>query len=276
MRPVAEGVALLSVDGTVVGRYHDGSELAAVLSPRPYLELSTAGGVPVTEVGAEDHAHHFAVSLAVPDVDGITFWGGRTYVRGSGSTLLENHGRQSVTERRQEGARIEEELDWLSPAGERIAREHRELRAEPATDGWVLRWRSTLIAGAAGLSIGSPQTNGRDGAFYGGLFVRTPFRRADVRTADGQGTQAAHGSTSPYLAVSTPAASLVAGGSPTLPWFVRTDEYVGFGLALAVEARRVVAPGESLRTALSLVVLDGALDDRRLDRATAAMGEAAA
>ena len=37
-------------------------------------------GTPVTELMPDSHRHHLGVSLAVPDVDGANFWGGRTFV----------------------------------------------------------------------------------------------------------------------------------------------------------------------------------------------------
>ena len=50
----------------------------------------------MTEIAPADHLHHVGVSLAPADVDGTSYWGGRTYVRDVGSTMLDNHGRQHV------------------------------------------------------------------------------------------------------------------------------------------------------------------------------------
>lgn len=83
--------ALLSCAGRPVGRYgyRPGSD------SRPYLHpVTTLAGTPVTEERPADHLHHLGASVAVPDVAGHNFWGGRTYVRDQGPTELDNHGTQ--------------------------------------------------------------------------------------------------------------------------------------------------------------------------------------
>lgn len=264
----------LDVGGIVVARYHDGSDVEQHLSPRPYLEAVTLGGRPVTATRPADHPHHLGVSFAAPDVDGTSFWGGRTYVRGLGSTLLANHGRQRSAARSGGGSLLRERLEWLAPDGTDIAEEDRWLGASSTEGGWILSWRSRLIAGAGGLSFGSPQTNGRDGAFYGGVFWRAPFDSARVSTGSGPGTEAAHGSQARRLVVEGPETTLVAAADPVLPWFVRAEGYVGFGPALAADVRRDLAPGAVLDLRLAVAVVDGAVDIDRLGRLDDALADA--
>ena len=246
-----------------VAEYDDGTDMAAPLSPRPHVLARTRPGGPVTHRLTSDHAHHHGVSAALPDVNGVSFWGGRTYVRGEGSRLLDNHGVQRVDARETTGEGVTERLTWLDPAGEPVLSEHRVLRAGAFERGWALDWRSLLEADAD-VSFGSPQTNGRDGAFYGGLFWRTPFPRARAVCADGVGDEHAHGSHSPWLALVSDYATLIARTSPGFPWFVRTEGYVGFCPALAVEERRALPAGSTLTLELRVAVFDGALPDADL------------
>lgn len=249
----------LHAGDAVVARYRDGQDVAPRLSPRPYLEATTRGGEPVTEVGPADHLHHLGVSLAIPDVSRASFWGGRTFVAGRGSMMLDNHGVQRVVAREVAVDGVEEELEWAGPDGAVLLSERRTVRVELDPAGWRMSWRSTLRAGADGAEFGSPQTNGRDGAFYGGVFWRTPFAEARAVCADGEGTEVAHGSRSPWLAIVSDRATIVAATRSGLPWFVRTGGYVGFGPAVATERRRVLAASEPLALDLSAVVLDGAV-----------------
>ncbi|WP_432485364.1 DUF6807 domain-containing protein [Kineococcus esterisolvens] len=259
--PVPEpvtGVAL-TVAGTVVATVDDGSAVPATDSPRPHLHpVRTLAGTAVTASAPADHRHHRGVGLAVPDVDGTSHWGGRTFVRGRGSTMLDNHGTQRVVEQDGDGAgALRQVLSWCDRADAEQVREERRLRAVAAPGGWRLDWTSVLRARRP-LSIGSPATNGRTGAFYGGWFWRTPFSAAEALVAEGTGTDHAHGSRSPWLAVTAPGAWLLAvQHGEALPWFVRTEEYTGFGPALAGAERLALLPGEPLSIRLSVLVADG-------------------
>ncbi|WP_337062026.1 PmoA family protein [Kineococcus sp. G2] len=257
--PAAPARAVLTVAGAVVVTVEDGSAMAPVDSPRPHLHpVRTLAGTPVTDSAPVDHRHHRGVGIAVPDVDGTSHWGGRTHVRGRGSTLLENHGAQQVVEQDGDGAgALRQVVSWCDRTGGEQFREERRLRAVAAPGGWRLDWTSVLHARHP-VTIGSPATNGRPGAFYGGWFWRAPFQGAETLVADGAGTALAHGSRSPWLAVSAPGAWLLAvQHGEVLPWFVRTEEYTGFGPALAFDARREVSPDEPVRIRLSVLVADG-------------------
>ncbi|MBD7956499.1 PmoA family protein [Microbacterium sp. Sa4CUA7] len=238
--------------------YDDGGDLDRVLSPRPFLTGTTRSGAGVTEVTPADHRHHLGLSLALPDVNGVSFWGGRTFRRDAGSVLLDNHGIQRVDEREVDasGGRLVETLTWLDHRDATVLAETRTITATETAEGWDLTWRSRLCATAGDVTFGSPQTNGRDGAFYGGLFWRTPFERATVRTHDGAGIAAAHGSLSSWLAIDGPHASVVAATTTAMPWFVRDTGYVGFGPAVAVTERRRLAAGDTLDLTLAVAVMD--------------------
>ena len=168
--------------------------------------MRTLGGTAVTEVRPEDHRHHLGVSVAVPDVSGVSFWGGRTFTRDRGSVLLDNHGRQQHLEwLAVEDSRLVELLSWTGPDGTELLREERTWAARPLGDGaWALdvvtRLRNT---GGRDLSIGSPATNGRPRAGYGGFFWRAPIAAEPPRVfGPGLDTEdQLHGSRAAWLAL---------------------------------------------------------------------------
>jgi LacI family transcriptional regulator len=264
-------------DGSALARCSTGSTLPGVHSPRPFLHpVHSLGGVPMTVTSPGDHRHHYGVSMAVADVDGTSHWGGRTFVRGQGSTLLANHGRQLVTDAvvHDGGATLQQDVRWLDENGQEQLVERRRLTAAvmPEVDAWALRWHGTLRAEHHDVLIGSPATNGRPGAGYGGLFWRLPSAPVtDAFGSDGATGDAVHGSTTPWVAVRRQVGEgwstllLVQTGEKPDPWFARVGDYVGLGPALAWQDVRHVAAGTALDIGVVAVVVD-----RRLDVADAA------
>ncbi|MCF6523951.1 PmoA family protein [Streptomyces sp. JJ36] len=249
--------------------YRSGDGVPPQLSPRPYLHpVTTPGGVVVTEEYPPDHPHHLGAGMAVADVDHRNFWGGRTFVRDQGPTLLGDHGRQLPTRwpsRAPDG--FTEELSWCFEDTEML-REVRRVAVTPLTGtAWALAWSSTLTnPGPGPRSIGSPAVNGRPGAGYGGFFWRAPKEAEPpaVFTASAEGEDAVHGRPAGWLALSGRGWTVVLAGADATtrqdPWFVRAREYPGAGSSLALERRLPVAAGESVRRAFVAVVADGRLD----------------
>ncbi|WP_338683053.1 PmoA family protein [Streptomyces acidiscabies] len=276
----APDTAVLRVAGRPVGRYVARPELPARLSPRPYLHpVTTLAGTAVTELTPADHLHHLGVGVAVPDVEGFNFWGGRTYVRDQGPTELDNHGVQRHTGfqlRDPDG--FVEELRWTTATTE-LLRERRTVAATELTDtAWALDFTFSLTnPGPAPLSIGSPATNGRPGAAYGGFFWRARKESSppDVFTASTEGEAEAHGTRADWLALAGADWTLVFAGATELtrrdPWFVRTAEYPGVGSSLASAERLPVPPGETVVRRVVTVVADGRLGR---DEATALVRKA--
>ncbi|MEV3991653.1 PmoA family protein [Streptomyces sp. NPDC049837] len=259
---------LLRCAGRPVARYLHRPDLALRLSPRPYLHpVTTLGGTPVTEERPEDHLHHLGVSVAVPDVSGHNFWGGRTYVRDRGPADLDNHGVQY-----HEGWKLRdpdgfvEDLSWRAE-GRELLRERRTVAATELTaTAWALDFTFSLTnPGPENLSIGSPATNGRQGAGYGGFFWRAPRQAAapGVFTADVQGESSVHGRVADWLALTGPDWTLVFAGATEGtrkdPWFVRTGEYPGVGSSLVWDERLPIATGATVVRRVVTVVADGAL-----------------
>ncbi|MFF3837441.1 PmoA family protein [Streptomyces sp. NPDC001930] len=255
-------------------------------SPRPYLHpVTTLAGRPVTETVPADHPHHLGVGVAVPDVAGHNFWGGRTFVRDRGPVALDNHGVQ-----RHDGFELCDpdgfvaELTWTA-GGERLLREHRTVAATALTGtAWALDLTFSLTnVSGRDLSIGSPATNGRPGAAYGGFFWRAPKEAtapvvfgagaagegagADGSRPDGSGAdgeEAVHGARADWVALAGEGWTLVFAGATARtredPWFVRAAEYPGVGSSLAHDERLPVAAGETFVRRVVTVVADGRLD----------------
>lgn len=267
--------AVLRVAGRPVGRYVTRPELPARLSPRPYLHpVTTLAGTAVSELSPADHIHHLGVGVAVPDVEGSNFWGGRTYVRDLGPTELDNHGAQRHTAfqlRDPDG--FVEELRWVA-AGVELLRERRTVAAAELTaSAWALDFTFSLTnVTPEPLSIGSPATNGRPGAAYGGFFwrARKEDSAPDVFTVDREGEQQIHGTRAPWVALSGSTWTLVFAAATEQtrqdPWFVRADEYPGVGSSLASEERLPIAPGETAVRRIVTVVADGRIS--RLEAAS--------
>ncbi|MEU1404739.1 PmoA family protein [Streptomyces sp. NPDC005728] len=260
---------VLRVAGRPVCRYVTRPELPARLAPRPYLHpVTTLAGTAVTELSPADHAHHLGVGVAVPDVEGHNFWGGRTFVPGQGPTELDNHGAQRHTAfqlRDPDG--FVAELRWVA-SGAELLRERRTVAATELTDSaWALDFTFSLTNVSPGLlSIGSPATNGRPGAAYGGFFWRARREESapDVFTADREGEAEVHGTRADWVALAGAGWTLVFAGATEEtrrdPWFVRATEYPGVGSSLAHADRLPVPPGETVVRRVVTVVADGRLD----------------
>ncbi|GAA3704580.1 hypothetical protein GCM10022377_17790 [Zhihengliuella alba] len=221
--------------GIEVARLRTGADIAPTNSPRPFLDrVRTLSGVVVTDQQPLDHPWHLGVSVALQDVDGNNFWGGRTYTRADGRYIWRpDHGRirtvseTVVTEAEAHGAcaqRLKARLEWIGAGsaghdGEVLLHEDRQVLARPLGDeaaphlagpdgargsGWTLDFRYALAAtGERTVPLGSPGSNGRTGGGYGGFFWRLPeVSGAEIFTAEAEGEDAVHGSVTDWLAFS--------------------------------------------------------------------------
>ncbi|WP_432506282.1 DUF6807 family protein [Kineococcus arenarius] len=275
-RTEGTGRAVLEGLGTPLARYADGSGMPPVHSRRPHLHpVHSLAGVPVTASSPVDHRHHYGASLAVDDVDGTSYWGGRTFVPGSGPTLLLNHGHQraEAPQVRHSGASLTGPVTWLDQDGTAQLHEERTLTGAvaPEVEAWALGWRSDLRAPRT-TTVTSPAVRGRPGAGYGGLFWRLAGAdETQVLTQDAGDERDVHGSTTPWLALtrrhgrSWSSVLLVQDEGPLLPWFVRVSDYVGAGPSVAWSEPLVLQEGATVRLSLTTVVVD-----RRVDAADAA------
>ncbi|KQQ87731.1 DUF6807 family protein [Arthrobacter sp. Leaf137] len=269
-------VRTLTVDGHPVADYQDGSHIRAVSSPRPYLHpVRTLAGTVVTDHQPLDHVWHLGAGVALQDVDGVNFWGGRTYTREAGQYVWRpDHGSIAVTgtDAGQEG-RLEERLSWNGPDGGPVLVEERRWSWTGVS---ASAWRLTLDfalspAGEQPVSLGSPGSNGRFEGGYGGFFWRLPeCGGANVWSPAGTGEAGVHGMVSRWLAwTGTFGAGTDRAGDATLvfiapesstdPWFVRVDGYPGVGQSLAWDSPVIAEPGSPVRRSISVLVADGIL-----------------
>jgi predicted dehydrogenase len=256
---------------TALATLRNGSGVAARLSPRPYLHpVRSLGGVIVTDHLPADHPWHLGAGIALQDVNGTNFWGGKTYTRASGRYEEHpDHGRivqLSAEPGPPGGDSFHQELSWQAPDGLELLREHRTVRAGRVD---ARTWRldlATELTAVVDASLGGPGSNGAAGSGYGGFFWRLPACSAvNVFTADRQGEAAVHGAAAPWLAWTGTfpggAASLVfaAPAEAPDPWFVRLSGYPGVGSALAWDRPVILAAGESVRRSFTVWIADGTL-----------------
>lgn len=231
--------------GQAVADYQDGSHIRAVSSPRPYLHpVRTLAGTVVTDHQPLDHVWHLGVGVALQDVDGVNFWGGRTYTRAAGEYVwLPDHGSIVRTGEASEnaggsgdggsgqGGQLAETLSWNGPDGAPVLTEERTWTWAPASPS---AWRLTLDfalspAGDHPVSLGSPGSNGRDQGGYGGFFWRLPECSSAIVWAAGSaglpltGEAAVHGSVTPWLAWTGNFGAVTPGGSGTPDGSVTPD-----------------------------------------------------
>ncbi|MEV7133896.1 DUF6807 family protein [Arthrobacter sp. NPDC093128] len=293
--------APFTVNGKVVARPADGSRTAPTSSPRPYLHpVSTLAGTVVTDHLPEDHVWHLGAGVAVQDVDGVNFWGGRTFTRDAGAYVWrKDHGRIVTLAVEHQGSSRTETLGWLAPDGSPLLNERR-------TWSWAAvdasTWRLTLDfeltpSGPDPVKLGSPGSNGRPQGGYGGFFWRLPaVGGAAVWTAAADGEDAIHGTApspaAPWLAwsgtfgsgesdggpatlVFLPGAFLpgAGAGQPRDPWFVRAAGYPGVGLSLAWEQAATASHASPLHRTVTVLVADGLLSTSEIEQLITTLGE---
>jgi hypothetical protein len=262
-------------------------------SPRPYLHpIRTRSGKLVTVFRPHDHVWHKGIALSLPNVDKHNFWGGATYTRATGYANLNNNGSMehaALLEASVDGAAatFAHRLTWVSePAagqahGDPIVDETRTIRAvlgDDDADFWTLTWSSTItnVSGAP-LHIGSPTTEGRDNAGYGGLFWRGPrsFTGGYMVGADGTEGEELRGTQSLWAGFSgkhddIDAESTVVfidgtyGSDLPTKWFARSEPFACLNPAPFFDEVRTLEQGESLALDYAVVIADGASDKDRM------------
>jgi hypothetical protein len=270
----ADGSVVVSIDGVEVLTYVYRSAAEQLESPRPYFHpLRTLAGEVVTQHRPADHVWHAGLAWSLPNVGAHSFWGGPTYVRDEGYVQLPNNGRVdhrgfTAFAADDHGVEIEEQLQWISFDGAPVFTEKRRISVTGGADAWTLVFETVMrnVTGES-IRIGSPSTEGRENAGYGGLFWRGPESMVggEALVSDGE---AAMGSDHPWMAYSADTATVVmvddraAPEHPT-PWFVRTDDYAGLCPAPFFAEALEVAAGEKVRFRYSLVIADGPSDRAR-------------
>lgn len=234
-------------------------------APRPYFHpIQSLSGVVLTDIRPVDHPWHYGLSLAIPHVDGVNFWGGRTYVSGSGYVDRSDHGH--IIHLGWDGE-WSEHLLWLSPADVPLLREARHFHAE-LIDAHA--WQLDLTFMLSNVTdhpqmFASPAVAGRAGAGYGGLFWRgtAAMRTWIMQAGNRMGEEDVHGSSSPTLNWCDPRGGtrltfIDQPGNPGYParWFVRQQDYPGVCIPLAFTEPLHLAVGETLILTYTVIIAD--------------------
>jgi hypothetical protein len=304
--PVSPGLGLvheldrslrLTFDGQELFRYVYEPWDVQLESPRPYFHpLRTLSGDLVSLYRPHDHVWHKGIAWSLPNVGDANFWGGPTYLRDRGYVQLDNDG---TTAHRgfetltcdHDRALIDERLDWVTQQGETWFTERRRMQIAVHADlpAWSLTFETTFTnVSEVTIPIGSPTTQGRDNAGYGGLFWRGPrsFTGGTVHTPDATGGDELMGVRAPWMAFvgkhddvdrSSTLVFVDAPDNPEHPtqWFVRSDPFACVCPAPFFSEEVPVAPGGSETRRYAVVIADrvaGADGAARLaDRGLAAL-----
>lgn len=264
----------LRIGDVEVARYGWDTDPPATAVSRPALHpVRTLSGTVVTAEHPADHPWHRGIGVALPDVDGVNLWGGPSYQPGSGYQDTDLGTVGQALSAQTASNEITDSLAWCDHNGRQLLHESRWISTQHWTDdAWSLQWASVFTgAGPRTVRLGSPGSNGRPGAGYGGFFWRLPDLdqdRVNVFTADGQGEDEVNGAVSDWIALTGQGfdggwtAVLTASDERTAadPWFVRMQDYVGVGSALAWDRPVVLPAGLPFRIAVRLLLVDRVCD----------------
>jgi Methane oxygenase PmoA len=270
-------------------------------SPRPYFHpVRTLAGDLVSVFRPHDHVWHKGIALSLPNVGPENFWGGPTFRQG-GYIQVPNDGamRHDSFERalaKDDAVQLDERLSWITESGQLLIEERRRVAATAWPDAkddkndktdrdhkgnaWTLAFETTLTnVSAAPIVIGSPTTEGRPDAGYGGLFWRGPrsFTGGRVVTEDRAGGDELMGGRAPWLAFAGQHdghgrwSTLVFRDAPenfSYPsqWFVRSTPFAAVCPAPFFDSKYTFAPKAELTLRYDIVIADGALDAPRCAR----------
>lgn len=248
---------------------------------KPYFHpLCTLAGDEVTIFRPHDHPWHHGLAMTSAQLSGQNFWGGPTYVRERGYVSLENHGRiehVAWDEVACDGthAALRERLRWVASNGEHWLDEARSIavtEVDAARQCWSLDLAFALRnQRAQDLVFGSPTTEGRPMAGYGGLFWRGPrsFLKGTILAGDGLEGPEVMGQAAPWLAFtgrhdgSGNGSTIIFLDHPQNPryptkWFVRNDPYACVSASFMFDQEYVLPPGQVLELRYRVVVACGA------------------
>jgi Methane oxygenase PmoA len=248
-------------------------------SPRPYFHpLRTLQGNEVTVLRPYDHLWHKGLSMTAANLSGQNFWGGPTYIRDTGYVQLDNNGRIKHREWQELSCDTMmhgvERLEWITSDGIRWLDEERQITVseiDPAGMSWSLDLVFRLINSAGHpLVFGSPTTEGRPAAGYGGLFWRGPrsFLHGKILAAEGMEGPGIMGNASPWLAFTGwhdgngEQSTLLFIDQPSNPrfptkWFVRNDPYACVSCSFMFDEASTWQPNEEVVLAYRIVLGSG-------------------
>jgi hypothetical protein len=248
-------------------------------SPKPYFHpLKTLAGNELSLFRPRDHPWHTGLSMTAANLSGENFWGGTTYTRESGYIQLENNGRIQHIDWQDischEKLHCTEHLQWITFSGARWIDEERQIAVSeisPEAGYWSLDLSFRLVnVSQQPLVFGSPTTEGRPEAGYGGLFWRGPrsFLHGKILGAGGLEGPELMGKRSPWLAFSgwhdgnREQSTIVFLDQPENPrypnkWFVRNDPYACVSYSYMFDEYYVLPPLQALKLAYRVLIGHG-------------------
>lgn len=280
-RPYLHPLRTLRGDLVSVYRPHDHIWHKGIAWSLPNIEAEGDAGHAASSTGAAGNGH----AEPGPTRGGWmeNFWGGATYLRDRGYEQLPNNGsmrHQGFDRLELDGAaagggrvRVAHRLDWTTQAEETWLREARSLdvAVHPEVDAWSLVFQTRFAnVRQAPVIIGSPTTQGRRNAGYGGLFWRGPrsFTGGRVEVAGATGADDLMGTRRPWLAFTGQhdgdgrASTLAFVDAPDnrghpVRWFVRSRMFACVCPAPFFSEEVRLEPGESLQLRYAVLVADG-------------------
>lgn len=277
----------LACDDQLLFRYLYRPQLDPTECIRPYFHpLCALHGQPVTAYRPHDHRWHNGLSLTCADLNKDNFWGGPTYVRDKGYLHLDNHGRIEHVDWQapncsDDTAELVEQLQWLARDGRSVIDDRRRIVCQvfPQQNYWLLDHHFELTAREP-LQFGSPTTNGRDNAGYGGLFWRGPrcFQGGQVFIdVPGVSAEDIMGTTSAWLAyvakhdevdAETTLLFIDSPANPRHPnkWFVRNTASPMVCFALMFDQVYELPQGATLTLDYRMVIAAEAWSRQRIER----------
>jgi Methane oxygenase PmoA len=270
----------VSYQNQMLFKYVYASKCPAVESPRPYFHpVKTLNGNEVSLFRPYDHLWHVGITMSIANLSGENFWGGPTYTREVGwYSQLDNNGYIQHTGwgemQCDDELRCIEYLKWITHPGIEWLNEERQIvikEIDPVAGCWVLDLSFHLvnISGQL-LDIGSPTTEGRPNAGYGGLFWRGPrsFLYGNILGADGLEGPDMMGKRSPWLAFignhdgDQSQSTILFIDQPDNPrypnkWFVRNDPYACVSCSFMFDECYTLQPDDKLALAYRIAFCNG-------------------
>ena len=269
------------------------SKDAAVEAPRPYFHpIKTLAGDTITIFRPHDHRWHHGLSFVLPHVNGHNFWGGNTYVHGQGYLLLDNIGWQSAEANEFEGYFRNNEKEhfltqmyWITHAKQIVMLAYQQLILQQvnAEQGWyqfTLKYELHNQTREP-LEIGSPTTQGRPKAGYGGLFWRGTRDMTGGKILMSDGREALGdentlmGERSAWVAFTSPhddvdrASTIILvdhQNNPRHPtqWFVRAGAFAGLSASFMFDQVYVLEPDSLVKLTYHVIVANGQCSHARI------------
>ncbi|THV36961.1 PmoA family protein [Glycomyces buryatensis] len=247
-------------------------------SPRPYFEpLRDLAGHQVSLYRPHDHVWHKGIALSLPNCGPENFWGGRTFRRDQGYVDEKNDGsmeHRAFTELSADaqGVRVAEDLEWVTEDKRHFFTEKRAFAVTVLDDdSWSLSFSTSFTNDTDEVVVmGSPTTEGRENAGYGGFFWRGPrsFTEGRVYTADGEGGDELMGVRGDWMAFrgkhdsNDAVSTLVFTDHPENPgapvkWFVRTTPFAAVCPAPFFDTELPMQPGQTVTLRHAVAVCNG-------------------